>query len=112
MQANTVIEKRGEKLSITRRTKTGEDDYGKPVYEWVEQAEEYMFLHPLTSEEVRSLAGEFTVNDIKGFFRNDSIIQENDRITWNDATYEVKGRKVWKLSGSTTHIECFLKEAE
>ncbi|MBS7623829.1 hypothetical protein KEJ39_09220 [Candidatus Bathyarchaeota archaeon] len=104
-----ILNKYGETLSIKRRQQTGTDDYGKPIYTWNTVADEKIFLHPLDAEEIQAFAGEYTPKDLKGYFKPDSVVQENDHVTWESVDYEVKGLKVWKAGGLIKYQQAYLK---
>ena len=106
---SAVIDAKGESLAIKRRTQTGTDDYGKPIYTWATTATENIFLQPLNAQEISGLAGEYTPKDLKGFFKADSAVLEDDRVTWSSVDYEIKGLKIWKVSGSTKYLQAYLK---
>jgi len=88
-----LIELRGDSVRIYGRAETGVDEYNRPVYSWSLKAEEKALIqavHRRTSiGEIVLPAGEVSIDDRIGFFKPDSVIEEDDQVEWMGNRYDV-----------------------
>jgi len=106
-----LIDRRGESVSIYRRTESGTDEFNRPVYTWTLQATEKAAIFPAgsTAGEAILEAGEVAVGDHVGYFKPDSEVQRNDQVEWNDVRFDVKGVRVHRVGGSTRFLEAVME---
>ena len=105
-----LIEIDGESVTIRRRSLNGVDDYNRPKYAWNDQATEKAVIQRLRGDERLIQIGEFTVEDCRGFFKSDSVIQGDDRVKRDDdRVYDVKSLEALNLRGTIHHVEALLK---
>lgn len=108
-----LIDRRGETVSIYRRSQSGVDEFNRPAYSWTLQASEKAFIQHVTRAaniaEIITTAGELTVDDHVGYFLHDSVIQDDDQIEWDGNRYDVLAVQTRRLSGSTLFKAAILR---
>lgn len=107
-----MIKLHGETVTIRRRTLTGVDDYKKPVYSWASLgATEKAVLQYLTMEDSLVERGEFTVEDMWGFFLRTTALLIDDRVLRvGGDLFEVKSLEPMKERDTIFHYEVLLKK--
>lgn len=112
-QLAELIELNGEDTPIYRRTESGTDEFNRSVYTWAVQATEKAWVQSIGRSasvgEIFYPAGELTVDDRVGYFKHDSVIQEDDQVVWKENRYDVKSVQPQRLSGSTIFKVAVLK---
>jgi len=108
-----LIDRRGETVSIYRRSQSGVDEFNRPRYAWSLQAEEEAFVQHVTRVsgvgEIVTYAGELTVDDRVGFFKGDSVVQDDDQVEWAGNRYDVRAVQPRRVGGSTAFKVAVLK---
>ncbi len=108
-----LVDRRGENVDIYRRSQSGVDEFNRPVYSWSLQAQEKAFIQNVTQAsglgEIITFAGELTVDDRVGYFKPDSVVQDDDQIEWTGNRYDVKAVQPRSLDGSTVFLVAVLK---
>ena len=108
-----LLDRRGEDVSIYRRSESGTDEYNRPRYTWQLQATEKAIILPVGYTtgvgEVVLEAGERAVGDHIGYFKPDSQVQRNDQVEWNGLRLDVKGIRVHRTGGVTRFVEAVLE---
>ena len=108
-----LIDRQGETVSIYRRSQSGVDEFNRPKYTWALQAEEKAFIQHVTRassiDEIITYAGELTVDDRVGYFRADSVVQDDDQVEWAGNRYDVKAVQPRRVDGSTLFKVAVLK---
>lgn len=88
-----LIELRGDTVKIYGRTESGADEYGRPIYQWSLKAEEKALIQHVRRYaavgEIILPAGELQKDDRVGYFKADSVIDEDDQVEWMGHRYEV-----------------------
>ena len=88
-----LIELRGDTVKIYGREEIGVDEYGRPRYQRSLKAEEKALIqHVRRYTAVGELilpAGELQKDDRVGYFKADSVIEEDDQVEWMGYRYEV-----------------------
>jgi len=87
-----LIELRGDTVRIYGRTESGADEYGRPIYQWNLKAEEKALIQHVRRYaavgEIILPAGELQKDDRVGYFKADSVIDEDDQVEWMGQRYE------------------------
>ncbi|MFQ6054309.1 MAG: hypothetical protein ACE5OO_08800 [Candidatus Bathyarchaeia archaeon] len=108
-----LIERRGEPVSIYRRSESGVDEFNRPVYTWTLQAVERAFIQPVGQAsgvgEVITRAGELAVDDRVGFFPPDSAVQDDDQVEWAGSRYDVEAVQSRRVGGATVFKVALLR---
>jgi len=80
-------------VRIYSRTETGVDEYNRPVYQWSLKAEEKALIQAVSRYaavgEIILQAGELQKDDRVGYFKADSLIDEEDQVEWMGRRYDV-----------------------
>ncbi len=107
-----MIKLHGETVTIRRRTLTGTDDYKKPVYSWASLgATEKAVLQYLTMEDELIERGEYTVEDMRGWFLRTTALLIDDRIVREGGDlFEVKSLEPMMERNAIFHYEVLLKK--
>jgi len=88
-----LIELRGDIVKIYGRERTGVDEYGRPRYQWSLKGEEKALIQHVRRYaavgEIILPAGEIEKDDRVGYFKADSLVEEDDQIEWMGHRYEV-----------------------
>lgn len=86
----------GETVTILRRTETGTDRYGKPVYEWPEPGTEVRgcAVAPRTSEEPLQIAREIVYEGLAVYMPPGVSVTPYDRLVIRGTVYEVDGEPI------------------
>jgi len=107
-----MIKLHGETVTIRRRTLTGTDDYKKPVYSWASLGDtEKAVLQHLTMEDTLVERGEFTVEDMRGWFLRTTALLIDDRVLRASGDlFEVKSKDPMMERNAVFQYEVLLKK--
>jgi len=108
-----LVDRRGGNVDIYRRSHSGVDEFNRPVYSWSLQAQEKAFIQHVTQAsgigEIITFAGELTVDDRVGYFKPDSVVQDDDQVESAGNRYDVKAVQPRRVGGSTVFLVAVLK---
>lgn len=106
---DSLINQHGASVDIYRESKGGADSYGDRAVTWTKTATETAWIQTRRRARDVTVAGRFPESEYIGFFRSDSVIQENDYVQKDSAKYEVQHVGDAKLYGAVSHREVYLK---
>jgi len=108
-----LIELRGDTVRIYGRMESGADEYGRPIYQWNLKAEEKALIQHVrryasVGEDILP-AGEVQRDDRVGYFKADSVIDEDDQVEWMGHRYEVAALQVRSLNDRVLFKVAYLR---
>ena len=106
-----LIDIRGEDVEVHRRSSSGVDEFNRPKYTWSLLATEKAVVQVQTWKKGEAVleAGELTIDDRVGFFKADSVVQEDDHVVHNGVRYDVKSVQEKRVRDSTQFKVAVLK---
>lgn len=89
-----MLDKRGQTVTIRKRTEGAKDEFNVPTFTWSDEATEQAVI---TSPAIRTFAevmwtyqGQMEKHDRLGYFASDSVVDENKRVVLQSSErYEV-----------------------
>ncbi len=106
---DVCVERYGEAVTVKERTLEGYDQYGNPVWTFIEVSNEKAVVTPLRGDEKIVQAGELQVGDAVGYFKTDSKVAAGCRIAVSGVEYQVLTVDKRYLKEALSHLEVKLR---